>query len=540
MIRYVAERISYDKLFRMSEPKRVIRSHKVKGPPLEIDSFQDAVYYAYNFKSHPSTTGLRHRGYVKFLKPRHGGQKPLQHLDCIVDCTCPDFRYRWAWANKQRGASRVGAQSLNQALNRAPRRTNPTSAPGLCKHILAARSYIYGLLSSFPNDTPDTADKLNKLTQFATRRWINFPQQMAAAKERDQLAAQARAARNIGQEPIPAEEPLDLGQPGHEPGDDEAYAEIVPPEIRDAPELAQVPPPPQSFAANIAPPGARGRTVPTGKAPQAAPPKPKRIQKRTDQLTPDKSASVSKSAGFSTPAEYNFRRRQGLGDSLGYGNEKEKTNSVVTMNGLKNMNTLTEAQRIISELEQDELAALRNAGNEDEGGPGGAGDLPPVGDQGGGEFPPEAGGGPEMGGGDPMGGEMGGGPEMGGDLPPSEPPMSDSAAGPTAKAPQHSACSAKSATSSASWRQPWCRRKSQEPKPVDLLHRLKVKVPKANSTSLSKTPMAKPVKKVSAAATKVVASAKAAARATRKRKKRKSLPVRRSNQTANRNDFTRS
>jgi hypothetical protein len=430
MIRYVTERLTYDQLFRMSEPKRVLRSHKVKGPPLEIDSYQDAVYYAYNFKSYPSTTGLRHRGYVKFLKPKHGGQRPLQHLDCVVDCTCPDFRYRWAWANKQRGASQVGAQSLNQSLNRAPRRTNPKSKPGLCKHVLAAREYIYGLLSSFPNDTPDTADKLNKLTAFATRRWINMPQQMAAARERDALAAAARQARNLGQQPIPVEEPEEpvIGEPGREPGDDEAYADLVPPEIRDAPELAQVPPPPTSFASKITPPGQRGRTVPTGKAAQAARPKPKRIQKGTQQITPDKSASVSKSAGFGTPAEYNFRRRQGLGDSLGYGNEKEKTNSVVTMNGLTNMNTLTEAQRIISELEQDELAALRNAGNEDEaGGPGGpGGGLPPVGDQGGGELPPEPGG-PEMGG--EMGGDPMGGDPMGGDLPPSEPPMSDSAAG---------------------------------------------------------------------------------------------------------------
>lgn len=441
-MRYLAERLTFDRLFRMSEPKRVIRSHKVKGPPLEIDSYQDAVYYAYNFKSYPSTTGLRHRGYVKFLRPKHGGQKPLQHLDCIVDCTCPDYRYRWAWSNKQRGASRVGAQSLNQALNRAPRRTNPTSKPGLCKHILAAREYIYGLLSSFPNDEPDTADKLNKLTQFATRRWINFPQQMAAARERDALAAQARAARNLGQEPIPAEVIAGradaLDEPGREAGDDEAYNDVLPPEIRDAPELQQVPPPPQSYATGVKPPGARGRTMPTGKAAQAAPAKPqkKRIQKRTDQVTPDKSASVSKSAGFRTPAEYNFSRRQGLGDSLGYEKEKEEMNRVVTMNGLKNMNALTEAQQsvlteakqIVVELEQDELAALRNAGNEEEAGaPGGA--LPPVDDQGGGDLPPDGG---DIGamGGEPMGDEMGamGGPG-GGDLPPSEPPMSDSAAG---------------------------------------------------------------------------------------------------------------
>jgi hypothetical protein len=85
------------------------------------------------------------------------------------------------------------------------------------------------------------------------------------------------------------------------------------------------------------------------------------------------------------------------------------------------MNTLTEAQQIISELEQDELSALRNAGNEAPAGePGEA--LPPVDDAGGdfGELPPE--------GGEDIGAAMGGEP-MGGDLPPSEPPVSDSAVG---------------------------------------------------------------------------------------------------------------
>ena len=154
----IEERLSFDQLFRMSEPKRVGRSFKVRGPPLEIDSYQSAVYYIFNFKANPSTTGLRHKGYVKFYKPKSGQQTPLQHVDCLVDCTCPDYRYRWAWANKQRQSSVVGPQSLNQAWNRAPRKTNPQGKPGLCKHILAAREYIYGLLAAFPNDEPDTSE----------------------------------------------------------------------------------------------------------------------------------------------------------------------------------------------------------------------------------------------------------------------------------------------------------------------------------------------------------------------------------------------
>ena len=53
------ERLTFDQLFRLSEPKRVYRSFTVKGPPLEIDSYQDTVYYIFNFKANPSTTGLR-------------------------------------------------------------------------------------------------------------------------------------------------------------------------------------------------------------------------------------------------------------------------------------------------------------------------------------------------------------------------------------------------------------------------------------------------------------------------------------------------
>lgn len=407
------EFLSYDQLFRMSEPKRVTRSFRVKGPPLEIDSYQDAVYYAFNFKSYPSTTGLRHRGYIKFLRPRNGAQKPLQHLNCVVDCMCPDFKYMWAWANKQRKASRVGPSSLNQAWNQAPRIKNPQSRPGLCKHLLAAREYIYGLLASFPSDEPDTSEKLNKLTQFAQKRWANMPAQMQQARDREARAAAGRAARNAGQTPpteIPLEEP------------------VFDPTVDD----------PKSMAA--IPPGQRGRNLPAypktpdqpkKPAPAKQPKKPaaikkteepkksiRRIRKGTAPSTPvPKAEKQAADAGFDTTAEYNFRRRQGLGDSL-------QTNfggtSVVNANGkdtrMKTVN-LNETIALVEELEQDELDAMRAGGT----GGDAAVDAPPA-ESG---APIEA----------PVDGPVGepglDGPvgEPGGDLPPSEPPMSDSAIG---------------------------------------------------------------------------------------------------------------
>lgn len=200
MSTYLTEVLTFDQLFRYSEPKRVKRASTVRGPPLEIQGNSDAVYHSFNFKSFPSTTGLRHHGFIRFMKPRLGNpRKPLQHIPCEVDCTCPDFRYRWAWADKQRGAARIGKQSMNQCINRAPRKTNPGNVPGLCKHILACRDYIYGLLAKFPGREPDTGEKLTQLVAYGKKRWDNFDTLMAKAKDQEKWYAAVKAAINQGQ-----------------------------------------------------------------------------------------------------------------------------------------------------------------------------------------------------------------------------------------------------------------------------------------------------------------------------------------------------
>lgn len=158
---------------------------------------------------------------MRFLKPKktHAGKNtPISKLPVEVDCMCPDYRYRWAWTNHQRQAGPIGPKSLNQCINRAPRITNPHGAPGLCKHILATRDYIYGLLSGFPPGVGDT-ERLDALTKKATRRWLNFDQEMEKARVRDAKIAASKARRNVGLPPeqqnrpiaaIPAEEPPEL------------------------------------------------------------------------------------------------------------------------------------------------------------------------------------------------------------------------------------------------------------------------------------------------------------------------------------------
>ena len=203
----LCEALSFSQLFNLSEPKRVVRSKTVKGPPLDIRAFDDAQYHIFNFKSNPSTTGLRHHGYIKLNRPKKS--EPLTEIPCLVDCTCQDYRYRWAWTNKQRGAGKVGPGSINQAVNKAPRITNPTNRPGLCKHILALKDYLQGIMWDIPLTgitTPD--DVLSRLVSYANNRWTNLPQQMSAARARDARFAAAKASSRAGQpQPNPEELP---------------------------------------------------------------------------------------------------------------------------------------------------------------------------------------------------------------------------------------------------------------------------------------------------------------------------------------------
>lgn len=354
---WLCERLSFDKLFRVSDPRRVYRSFTVRGPPLEIDSYQDTVYYCFNFKASPSTTGLRHRGYIKFFKPEHKSARsvPLQHLECLVDCECPDFRYRWAWANKQRGSSRVGNNSLNQAWNRAPRKTNPSGRPGLCKHILAARQFIYGLISAFPGNEPDTAEKLNKLTAHATTRWTDYAGAQAHAKEVEQRLLQARAQKNIGMaKPIlpkpvtPEQPPEELEVPEPEP--EEIEAPEIEPLPKEEPELA-------------VPPGERGRGFPSP---------PKKPEKRK-RVIGGRTVSTELPVKGMLPSQHHI----GAWESV----ENLFLGCVVNAaNGHTNMNTLNDAIKLVEEMEADELALQQGGmGGGDEFGGGGAGGLDDMG-----------------------------------------------------------------------------------------------------------------------------------------------------------------
>ena len=206
MVSRLDERLTFDKLLAYSEPKRVARSQTVRGPALDIEAFKNSLFYFFSFKAFPSTEGKRHKGYIKFFKPTDE-RTQLEKVDCEVDCDCKDFRYRWAWANKQRSSSQVGTSSLNKSWDRAPRITNPTARPGLCKHLIALRNFIYGQDSKFiPTDDEGTSTRLEKLLAAANGATIGAGGQVLNQQINQRMNVRNQQ-RRIGQTPTNRPEP---------------------------------------------------------------------------------------------------------------------------------------------------------------------------------------------------------------------------------------------------------------------------------------------------------------------------------------------
>jgi hypothetical protein len=207
----LSEDMTYAQLFNFTDSGRHARASKVRGPPLEIFAGDKKAYHIFNFKSFPSTTGFRHRGYIAFKKPRNGQPQPSESLAVEVDCDCEDYRYRWAWANKQKGAGKVGPNSLNKSINRAPVITNPAAKPSLCKHLVAAKNFIWGLIQRFPGapepgaepePVVDVSWKIAQLVKKAQDRYDNYGLRKQQAKQRMDVYRQGQIARNI-QGPMP-------------------------------------------------------------------------------------------------------------------------------------------------------------------------------------------------------------------------------------------------------------------------------------------------------------------------------------------------
>jgi hypothetical protein len=154
LMNLLTEKMTYRQLFNISTPSRKRRARDMQFVNrLPIRSQKTDNYWDFRYKSGSSnnTTGDSYRGRVTFLRDKRS--KMAENVYCEVDCGCPDYRFRWAYANNNRDASPMGRDSINQCNGDRPVLTNPKLQPGLCKHLLALKDQLNKRLTESQEST---------------------------------------------------------------------------------------------------------------------------------------------------------------------------------------------------------------------------------------------------------------------------------------------------------------------------------------------------------------------------------------------------
>jgi len=139
----LSEDMSYDELLKLTTPERKDRAANVTARSLPVSTENGLETWNFRYKSSPQTTvtDKPFRGSISFIKGKVGQNNNAMKMKCKVDCECPDFMYRFAYNDAAKGASQVGPDSLNGALNRRPKPAYDYGE-GLCKHLTALGRFL--------------------------------------------------------------------------------------------------------------------------------------------------------------------------------------------------------------------------------------------------------------------------------------------------------------------------------------------------------------------------------------------------------------
>lgn len=183
MRKVLTERMSFRDLFRVSDPARVDRSRDVHAKSLKVTSIDGNEAWTFSYKSNPSTSGQRWQGYVRFLKEDVSHKDKADQLDCMVDCTCPDYRFRWAYNNAKQDAGALGAGAWNASNGRPPRPREQGGVgdlgPGMCKHLIALGEYLKTNIepeAPEPEEKPQPPKPVVKKAPTPAQSTVNAPE----------------------------------------------------------------------------------------------------------------------------------------------------------------------------------------------------------------------------------------------------------------------------------------------------------------------------------------------------------------------------
>ena len=148
----LAENMSYEELLKLTadtprspddDTNRIDRSKnvRVRSIPVSVESGLEQWNFKYKSDKSTGNPGDPLEGHIIFLKGEIDRNDDVAKLECKVDCSCPDYQYKFAYNNYAKGAGDIGPDSLNNAINRPPKQAYDIGE-GLCKHLSALAKYL--------------------------------------------------------------------------------------------------------------------------------------------------------------------------------------------------------------------------------------------------------------------------------------------------------------------------------------------------------------------------------------------------------------
>ena len=134
------ETMTYKQLLSFVDNGRKERASHVNVRSIPVSTENGNESWNFRYKSNPSVTDKPFRGSIVFLKEVKS-TTDAQNTPVRVDCSCEDFKFRWAYNDTAKGASEVGLDSLNKNNGRKPTPAYDFGI-GLCKHLTALNKYL--------------------------------------------------------------------------------------------------------------------------------------------------------------------------------------------------------------------------------------------------------------------------------------------------------------------------------------------------------------------------------------------------------------
>ena len=149
-IQKLDERLSFADLYDDTDDERIFKSKlpgmRVRPMAISMENGNETWNFGYTsqeksqYQRHGGKSG--HKGRIIFFKDSVEPEDNAEDLECMVDCDCKDFQFRFSYVDAQQDASVIGPNSLNKATNAPPIKTNPEGETKLCKHLAALVRYL--------------------------------------------------------------------------------------------------------------------------------------------------------------------------------------------------------------------------------------------------------------------------------------------------------------------------------------------------------------------------------------------------------------